>query len=65
MQEQDLPGLVGLFGLGKQLIFRLVGQERLDLNLGVIDDNDFTYFNGAQIGHTEGWMAPNKIPKNL
>ena len=37
------------------------------LNLGVIDDNDFTYFNGIQIGHTEGWMAPRsyKIPKEL
>ena len=37
----------------------------LILNLGVIDDNDFTYFNGIQIGHTEGWMAPRsyKIPK--
>lgn len=29
MQEQDLPDLVGLFGLGKQLIFLLVGQEKI------------------------------------
>lgn len=37
------------------------------MNVGVIDDNDFTYFNGVQVGHTEGWMTPRsyKIPKEL
>ena len=37
------------------------------MNVGVIDDNDFTYFNGVQVGHTEGWMAPRsyKVPKEL
>ncbi len=41
--------------------------KELTLNVGVIDDNDFTYFNGVQVGHTEGWMSPRsyKIPKEL
>ena len=68
MQEQDLPGFSGLVWFRKTIDIPAgwAGKD-LILNLGVIDDNDFTYFNGIQIGHTEGWMAPRsyKIPKEL
>lgn len=68
MQEQDLPGFNGLVWFRKTIDIPAgwAGKD-LILNLGVIDDNDFTYFNGVQIGHTEGWMAPRKykIPKEL
>lgn len=68
MQEQDLPGFSGLVWFRKTIDIPAgwAGKD-LILNLGVIDDNDFTYFNGVQIGHTEGWMAPRKykIPKEL
>ncbi len=68
MQEQGLPGFNGLVWFRKVIDIPAgwAGKE-LTLNVGVIDDNDFTYFNGVQIGHTEGWMAPRsyKIPKEL
>lgn len=37
------------------------------LNLGNIDDNDVTFFNGEIIGHTENWMLPRRytVPKEL
>ena len=39
------------------------GQD-LTLGLGAIDDNDVTYWNGAQIGATQGWGEKRsyKIP---
>ncbi|WP_455050717.1 sialate O-acetylesterase [Hoylesella nanceiensis] len=39
----------------------------LTLKLGPIDDNDITYFNGIEIGKTEGWDKERiyKIPSNL
>ncbi|MGI5974720.1 MAG: sialate O-acetylesterase [Paludibacter sp.] len=42
------------------------GQE-ITINMGPIDDDDFTYFNGELIGQTEGWMSPRnyKIPGKL
>ena len=30
--------------------------KELVLHLGTVDDNDFTFFNGVEIGHTEGCM---------
>ncbi len=41
------------------------GQE-LTLGVGVIDDNEFTYFNGVEVGHTAGW-DPRKytVPAEL
>jgi|BioPla2DNA2_1021312.scaffolds.fasta_scaffold01663_5 sialate O-acetylesterase len=42
------------------------GQEII-INMGPIDDDDFTYFNGELIGQTKGRMSPRnyKIPGNL
>ncbi len=39
----------------------------LTLSLAAIDDNDCTYFNGVEIGHTEGWLTPRRytIPDSL
>jgi len=41
--------------------------EDITINMGPIDDDDFTYFNGELIGQTEGWMSPRnyKIPGKL
>lgn len=41
--------------------------KELILHLGTVDDNDFTYFNGVEIGHTEGCIASRDyvIPANL
>ncbi|MDP4238421.1 MAG: sialate O-acetylesterase [Bacteroidota bacterium] len=41
----------------------------ITLNLGMVDDNDLTFFNGQQIGSTEGWdrsrtyIIPGKFVK--
>ena len=68
MQDQDFKGFNGIVWFRKTIDIpaNWAGKE-LTLNVGVIDDNDFTYFNGVQVGHTEGWMAPRsyKIPKGL
>ncbi|RXF69658.1 sialate O-acetylesterase [Arcticibacter tournemirensis] len=39
----------------------------LTLSLGPIDDNDYTFFNGIEIGKTEGWDKPRTytVPGNL
>jgi sialate O-acetylesterase len=39
----------------------------LEIDLGPIDDNDITWFNGKKIGATEGWLVPRsyKIPGDL
>ena len=44
----------------------LAGQDLL-LQLGPIDDNDVTYFNGQKVGETAGWTIPRKyaIPAAL
>lgn len=68
IQEQGLAGFNGLVWFRKSINIpaNWVGKD-LILNIGPVDDNDFTYFNGVEIGHTEGWMSPRsyKIPKEL
>ena len=56
----------GIFWFRKELIFRQAGVVEITINMGPIDDDDFTYFNGDLIGQTEGWMSPRnyKIPEN-
>lgn len=41
--------------------------KELVLHLGAVDDNDFTFFNGVEVGHTEGCIASRDyvIPANL
>lgn len=68
MQDQGLLGFNGIVWFRKVIDIpaNWAGKE-LTLNLGAIDDNDFTYFNGVEIGYTEGWMANRtyKVPANL
>ena len=68
MQEQGLKDFNGIVWMRKVIDIpsKWAGKE-LTLNLGVIDDNDFTYFNGVQVGHSEGWLTARnyKIPKEL
>lgn len=68
MQEQGLKGFNGIVWFRKVIDIpaKWEGKE-LTLNIGVVDDNDFTYFNGVEVGRTEGWMSPRsyKIPKEL
>ncbi|MBK7403937.1 MAG: 9-O-acetylesterase [Phycisphaerales bacterium] len=41
--------------------------KELALELGPIDDNDTTFFNGVKVGETEGWSTPRHytVPANL
>lgn len=68
IQQQGLPGFNGIVWFRKTIDIpaRWAGKE-LTLEFGSIDDNDFTYFNGVEVGHTENWMLPRKytIPKEL
>jgi sialate O-acetylesterase len=68
IQEQGLKGFNGIVWFRKTIEIpeKWEGKE-LTLNLGTVDDNDFTYYNGVQVGHTEGWMTSRsyKIPKEL
>lgn len=58
LQDQGMGGTSGYFWLRKTVDIPedWAGCD-LTLDLGVVDDNDFTYFNGVQIGHTEGCLA--------
>ena len=41
--------------------------QPLTLDLGTVDDNDFTYFNGTLVGHTDGYAERRvyHIPESL
>lgn len=68
VQQQGLPGFNGIIWMRKTIDIpaKWAGKE-LTLEMGPIDDNDFTYFNGVEVGHTEGFLVPRtyKIPKEL
>lgn len=65
VQHNGLPGFNGIVWLRRTIDIpaNWAGKE-LTLELGAIDDADFTYFNGVEVGHTDNWMAPRtyKIP---
>ncbi len=76
-QVMDLPGFweeKGLANFDGIAWFRKTieipsdwkGKE-LSLSLGGIDDNDITFFNGVQVGSTDGWNKDRtyKIPSKL
>lgn len=76
-KKMKLPTLwedAGLAGFDGVVWFRktvsvpesLVGKE-LTLHLGTIDDNDITWFNGVQVGKTEGYNTDRiyQIPAKL
>jgi len=68
IQEVGLSQSNGIFWFRKEIEIPAswAGQE-LTLKLGSIDDDDFTYFNGALVGQTEGWLSNReyKIPASL
>ncbi len=67
-EDAGLPDFDGVAWIRKEVAIpdAWAGKD-LTLHLGPIDDNDSTFFNGTQVGSTEGWQAPRdyKIPGNL
>ncbi|MDD5184605.1 MAG: sialate O-acetylesterase, partial [Paludibacter sp.] len=68
--EQGLADFDGVIWLRKTIQIPVEWQGHdLTLNLGMIDDNDLTFFNGQQIGSSEGWdrtrsyTVPGKLVK--
>jgi sialate O-acetylesterase len=56
-EQNGLPDFDGIVWFRKTIELNPAWLENdLILNLGMIDDNDITYFNGTQIGNSEGWM---------
>ena len=68
IQENGLPGVNGIVWLRTEVTIPDSWTDKeLTLNLGPVDDNDITFFNGKEIGRTDGWMAPRsyKIPASM
>ncbi len=67
-EEGDLPDTDGLVWFRKTIDIpdNWVGNN-LTLSLGAIDDSDITYFNGTQIGATDGYATERRyiIPARL
>ncbi|MDO5524323.1 MAG: sialate O-acetylesterase [Bacteroidia bacterium] len=67
-EEGDLPDTDGLVWFRRTVDIpdNWVGND-LTLSLGAIDDNEITYFNGVQVGATNGYNADRKysIPSRL
>lgn len=65
--DQFLPDLDGVVWFRKKVIIpeSWTGKE-MKLNLGTIDDDDITYFNGEKIGETQGYIKTRTyaIPAN-
>jgi len=67
-ENQDLPSYDGVVWFRKSIEIPSDWQNRnLTLSLDLIDDNDVTYFNGIEVGHTEGYNLARTytIPSNL
>lgn len=76
-KQMDLPTRweqAGLEGFDGVVWFRKVlnlpgawAGKDLTLHLGPVDDIDNTYFNGTEVGHTQGYNTPRtyQIPGNL
>ncbi|MBR1927308.1 MAG: 9-O-acetylesterase [Bacteroidales bacterium] len=58
VQDSGLPNFSGYLWMRKTVDIPAswAGKE-LSLDLAMIDDNDFTYFNGTEVGHIEGCLA--------
>jgi len=66
-EQAGMPGFDGVVWFRKNITIpqSWAGKE-IKLNLGTIDDNDVTYFDGEKIGQTEGFNVPRSytIPGN-
>lgn len=68
VQDQGLDGFSGFVWMRKTVdIPAAWAGKELTLTISAVDDNDFTYFNGAELGHTEGCMTfrSYKVPASL
>lgn len=68
LQQNGLGGFNGIVWIRKFInIPKTWEGKELTLNLGPIDDEDNTFFNGKEVGHTNGWMSARsyKIPSQL
>jgi len=55
-EDKELPGFDGVVWLRKTIEIPADWQnKKLTLSLDMIDDNDITYFNGVEVGRTEGY----------
>lgn len=67
-ETKDLKGFDGVVWLRKTIDIPTDWQNKqLTLSLDMIDDNDITYFNGVEVGRTEGWNLTRtySIPATL
>lgn len=67
-EQSVLPNFDGVVYFRKKISIPKAWEGKsVTVKLGTIDDNDITYFNGMQIGATEGYNAPRTytIPANL
>jgi sialate O-acetylesterase len=69
-ENAGLPNLDGVVWFRKEVALPAGWNGKdLSLGLGPVDDNDVTYFNGTQIGATNGWQVnrtytvPGKLVK--
>jgi len=66
-EEAGMPGFDGVVWFRKNVtIPQSWAGKDLKVNLGTIDDNDVTFFDGEKIGQTEGFNVPRvyTIPEN-
>ena len=63
LQFQGIPGCHGYFWMRRdvELPASWAGQD-LELLAGMVDDNDFTWFNGSLVGHTELCIFQRRYP---
>ncbi len=57
--EKSIEGFDGMFVLQKEFeVPASAAGKELTLRLGMIDDEDITYFNGVEVGRTSGYSTP-------
>lgn len=58
VQDSGIPNFSGYLWMRKtvEIPASWAGKD-LSLDLAMIDDNDFTYFNGVEVGHIEGCLT--------
>jgi len=67
-ENKELPGFDGVVWLRRTIDIPADWKNKnLTLSLDMIDDNDITYFNGVEVGRTEGWNLARtySIPASL
>ncbi|AOM80628.1 9-O-acetylesterase [Pedobacter steynii] len=66
-EQAGMPGFDGVVWFRKNITIPQAWEgKELTINLGTIDDNDITFFDGEKIGETEGYNKPRSytIPAN-